>query len=449
MKIAITKKDKLLDLIQNKKWRLLKKEVEKLDQIKIVEIFEDIEVRDRLIIFRLLNNKQKREVFKQLTHDNQLEVINGLAENPKRVSTFLNNIGPDDRTAFLGDLPQEVAHEFINLLSPDQKEVAHRLLAYPKESIGRLMTTEFLAIKADLTVEEAFDHLREHGKKSETLNIIYIVDDNFNLIDDITIKELILAKSTEIVNNLIDHKFIYLNAKDDQETAIQVFKDYDRSALPVIGETGKLLGIVTFDDVMDVAERESSEDFQKFGSFKKTIANPLKARIVDLYKSRVFWLMALVFMNVFSGAALASFEDVIEQFVGLVFFLPLLIDSGGNAGSQTATLMVRSLAMGDVKIADWGKLIGKELVVSILLGITMAAGVSLVASFRAPDIIFVVAATMLLTVLVGSVVGLILPFIFTRMKLDPAAASAPLITTIADISGVVIYFSIASWYLGF
>lgn len=332
MKITITRKDKLLDLIENKKWRILKKEVEKLDSIKIVEIFEGIAVNNRLIIFRLLSTKQKRKVFKQLPHDNQLEVINGLAENPKRVSRFLNNIGPDDRTAFLEELPQEVATQFIELLSPEQKTVAKQLLAYPKGSIGRLMTTEFLTIKANLTVEEAFKHIRKHGKKSETLNFIYIVDEQFNLIDDIRIKELILADPSEIIANLIDYKFVYLNANDDQETSIQVFKDYDRGALPVVGETGKLLGIVTFDDVMDVAEEESSEDFHKFGAMRNTISNPLKVRIADLYKSRVFWLMALVFMNVFSGAALSSFEDIIEQFVGLVFFLPLLIDSGGNAG---------------------------------------------------------------------------------------------------------------------
>lgn len=448
MEITFTKKDKLLKYLKNRKWRLLKAEIEKFESVKLVEIMEELELNDKLIIIRLLNNNQKSDVFKQLTHDNQLEIINGLAENTKRLSLFLNNIEPDDRTAFLEDLPKEVAQIFINLLSPDQKAIANRLLGYPKDSIGRLMTTEFIAIHANLTVKEAFDHLREFGQNSETLNVIYIIDEHFKLIDDITIKELILAEENEIVSDLIDRQFVYLNANDDQESAIQVFKDYDRLALPVIGESGKLLGIVTFDDVMDVAEKESSEDFHKFGAVRKSIANPLKARVFELYKNRVFWLMALVFMNVFSGAALASFEDIIEQFVGLVFFLPLLIDSGGNAGSQTATLMVRSLAMGDVKMADWGKLIAKELLVSLLLGVTMAAGVSLVASFRAPDIIFVVAATMMLTVLVGSVVGLILPFIFTRLKLDPAAASAPLITTIADISGVVIYFSIASWYLG-
>src|SRR5690554_5591645 len=227
------------------------------------------------------------------------------------------------------------------------------------------------------------------------------------------------------MEELIDYQFVSLSASEDQEEAIKVFKDYDRVALPVVGRDGVLLGIVTFDDIMDVVDEESSEDFQKFGAFQSAVNNPLKARVFDLYKNRVVWLVALV------------------------FFLPLLIDSGGNAGSQTATLMIRSLAMGDVKLSDWYKLIGKELLVSLSLGITMAVGVSLVASYRAPEVVIVVSLTMILTVLMGSVVGLLLPFIFTRLKLDPATASAPLITSIADISGVLIYFGIASWWFGF
>jgi magnesium transporter len=215
-----------------------------------------------------------------------------------------------------------------------------------------------------------------------------------------------------------------------------------------VNAEGVLIGIVSVDDIMDVVEEESTEDFHKFGAFQKPITNPLNARIFSLYKNRIVWLVALVFMNIFSGAALSSFENVIQTVVSLVFFLPLLIDSGGNAGSQTATLMIRSLAIGDVKLNDWYRLIGKEMLVSLLLGVTMAVAVAAVASFRAPEIVMVVAGTMILTVLIGSLIGLLLPFVFTKLKLDPATASAPLITSVADICGVLIYFSIASWYFG-
>ena len=247
----------------------------------------------------------------------------------------------------------------------------------------------------------------------------------------------------------MDNQFVSLNANDDQETAVKIFRDYDRVALPVINADCVLIGIVTVDDIMDVANEESTEDFHKFGSFQTAVANPLKARVFSLYKNRIFWLLALVFMNVFSGAAISSFESVIQSVVSLVFFLPLLIASGGNAGAQSATLMIRSLALGDVKLSDWYRLIVKELFVSLLLGVTMAIGVAIVASLRAPEIIMVVSITMVLTVITGSLIGLLLPFIFTRMKLDPATASAPLITSVADISGLIIYFSIATWYFGF
>ncbi|HZH87514.1 MAG TPA: magnesium transporter [Brumimicrobium sp.] len=442
-------RSELVSLIKIQEWKALKYEVGKLDAFDVVKLFEELSERDKIIIFRLLNNQQTKEVFKMLSHQKQQEIIDGLAENATKITRLLNDIEPDDRTAFLAELPGEVAQKLIQQLSPEQRAITNQLLGYPKDSVGRLMTTEYVAVRPEFTVDEAFKHIREFGQDSETLNVIYVVDENWKLIDDLRIKELILANPNQIVDELINHQFISLNASDDQEEAIKLFKNYDRIALPVVSEEGVLIGIVTFDDIMDVADEESSEDFHKFGAIRTAIANPLKARIFELYKNRVVWLLALVFMNLFSGAALASFEDVIQSVVALVFFLPLLIDSGGNAGSQTATLMIRSLAMGDVKLSDWYKLIGKELVISLLLGLTMAIGVSLVASYRAPEVVIVVTLTMVLTVLMGSMVGLLLPFLFTKLKLDPATASAPLITSIADISGVLIYFSIASWWFGF
>jgi magnesium transporter len=219
-------------------------------------------------------------------------------------------------------------------------------------------------------------------------------------------------------------------------------------ALPVTDSDGILLGIVTFDDIMDVEEEETTEDFHKFGSFQEAIINPLKARAVFMYQKRILWLTVLVFMNIFSGIAIAGFENVIQSMVSLIFFLPLLIGSGGNAGSQSATLMIRSLATGEVEAKDWIRLASKELLVSLLLGVTMAAGVSLIAIFRDPQIIPVVALTMVITVMAGSLVGLTIPFVFTKLKIDPATASAPLITSVADILGVWIYFSLAAWVFG-
>lgn len=441
-------KTNFLELIEDKNWKTLKKSINELVTDEVVELFDEISENDKIILFRLLKRKLAKEVFEMLSHEEQDEIIQGFAENYKKISNLLNDLEPDDRTALFEELPGQVTQQLLVLLSPEERSMTDQLLGYPKESIGRLMTPEFVAVKPDYTVAKAFEHIRKFGRDSETLNVVYVVDKNWKLIDDIRIRDLIFAKPEASIEELIDYHFVSLNATDHQETAIRLFRDSDRVALPVINDEGILLGIVTVDDIMDVAEEESTEDFHKFGAFQSAISNPITAKVWSLYKNRVVWLVALVFMNVFSGAALASFEDLIASMVSLVFFLPLLIDSGGNAGSQSATLMIRFLAVGEIKKSDWYKLIGKEFIVSFLLGITMAFSVALVAGYRAPEIAAVVAVTMIITVMNGSLIGMVLPYIFTKLKLDPATASAPLITSIADISGVIIYFSIATWYFG-
>ncbi len=434
-------------LIENKDWKALKGALNAYDSIQIAELIEDCSEGEEIIYFRLLGRMQAKDVFQLLSHDIQEQIIEGLANNVQTLSNLLNDIEPDDRTAFFEELPGTVTQRLMQLLSPEERNITTQLLGYPEDSIGRLMTPEYVAVKPHFTIEQTFNHIRKFGRDSETLNVIYVVSDDWKLVDDLRIKEIILAYPTRKIEDLTDNRFVALNVLDDQETAIRAFSDYDRVALPVVDDEGILLGIVTVDDIMDVVEEESTEDFHKFGSFQSAITNPLKERVIDLYKNRIVWLVALVFVNIFSGAAIASFGDTISAYVSLVFFLPLLIDSGGNAGSQSATLMIRSLATGDVELSDWYKLIGKELLVSLLLGVTMAVGVALIASIRSPEIIWVASLTMVLIVVTGSLIGMLLPFIFTTLKLDPATASAPLITSITDICGVVIYFSVASWLL--
>jgi len=430
--------------IRKKSWKELQSAMDELDYLQLAEAINRGSGFEVIVLFRFLSRELAKEVFQELSHDKQEEIVNGLAQHASKVADLLNDMEPDDRTAFLGELPGEVAQRLMQLLTPDNREIATRLLGYPEDSIGRLMTPEYVAVKPHFTVEDTLAHIRKYGHDSETLNVIYVVDDNWQLIDDIRIREIILASPEQRISDLIDYKFTSLNAFDDQETAVSAFKMYDRVVLPVLDTTGTLLGIVTIDDVFEVAEEEETEDFHKFGAVQDAIVSPLQASVSFLYKKRVFWLTALVFVNVFSGAIIQNFENVLERTLSLVFFLPLLIDSGGNAGSQSATLMIRALAMGDVEIRDWTKLLGKEILVSLLLGLTMALGVSFVSAFRAPEIMLVLAVTMTLIVIVGSLIGMLLPFIFTRLKIDPATASAPLITSLADILGVLIYFTVAS-----
>lgn len=435
------------ELIEKKQWKTLRSELSILEELSIAELIEQLEEGDDVLIFRLLSNQRAKNTFQLLSHEKQEQIIEGLAKNTNKLAALLNDLDPDDRTAFFEELPGQVSQRLIQLLSPEERKIAIQLLGYPEESIGRLMTPEFVAVKSSFSVGQTLDHIRKFGHNSETLNVLYIVDNAWKLIDDVKIRDIILAHPDQPVSELMDKRFVSLNAYDDQETAVRIFKDHDRVALPVTDSDGILLGIVTFDDIMDVEEEETTEDFHKFGAFQEAIVNPLKAGVTFMYKRRILWLTVLVFMNIFSGAAIASFENVIESMVSLMFFLPLLIGSGGNAGSQSATLMIRSLAVGDVEMKDYVRLIGKEFIVSLLLGITMAAGVSIIASFRAPEVIIVVTVTMILTVMAGSMIGLTVPFIFTKLKIDPATASAPLITSIADIFGVWIYFSMAAWML--
>ena len=442
-------KNNFRELIRKKDFRTLKVSVNQMNNVQLAKIIEEMSSTEEIIMYRLLDRRLSKEVFKHLSTNKKKQIIQGLLENDLKLSNLINDIEPDDRTAFFEELPKDVTESLLQLLTEEEREIAIKLLGYPKDSIGRLMTPEYIAMKAEDSISDTLLYFRKFGKDSETLNVIYAVDQDWKLIGEVRIKSLLLASPEQTIGEIMEKNFIALNPKEDQEIAVKIFKDYDRVALPVVDEVGKIIGITTFDDIMDIEEEESTEDFHKFGAFLSAVSNPLKERIFNLYKQRILWLLALVFMNIFSGTAIASFEDVLQATVSLVFFLPLLIDSGGNAGAQSATLMIRSLAMGDVKITDWYKLIGRELLVSMLLGVTMALAVSLMASFRAPEIVMVVAATMVLIVMTGSVIGMLLPFIFTKLKLDPATASAPLITSISDICGVLIYFSIASWYLGF
>jgi len=439
---------KLQEIIDNKDWKSLKEKISEFESWELAELIENLPEEEDVIVFRFLPRFLAKATFQDLSHEKQEQIIEGLAKNVNKITALLNDLDPDDRTAFLEELPGAVTKRLIQMLSPDERKIATKLLGYPEDSIGRLMTPEFIAVEPHFTIAETLDYIRSHCQDSETLNIVYVIDKDLHLLDDIPIRKIILAGPEQKISEIMDNRVTALNVLDDQEEAIAIFKDTNMVALPVVDSDLVLLGIVTVDDVMDLVEEETTEDFHKFGAVQDAVLNPMKARIYTLYKQRVFWLTTLVFMNIFSGAAIAHFGDVIQKSVSLLYFLPLLIGSGGNAGAQSATLMIRSLAIGDVGTKDWLKLLSKEFSVSLLLGLTMAAGVSVIASFRAPNILFVVSITMVCTVITGSLIGMLLPFIFTKLKLDPATASAPLITSLADISGVIIYFTFATFLLG-
>jgi len=432
-------------LIEERRWAELRGVLATWVAPEVADLLTELKKEERVLAFRSLARAQGAEVFSHLGPDEQNRLLRELSDRETR--DLLGDLPPDDRTHLLEELPGQATQRLLGLLSPEDLEEARWLLGYPEDSVGRLMTPDYVAVDPAWSVAEALDHIRAKGVDSETINRIFVVDAGWRLLDDIELRRFILAPPEARVSEIMDHAVISIPASADREEAVQLIRRYDQVALPVIDSDGVLLGIVTVDDVLDVAEAEATEDFHKVGSVDPIRTSLLDAPVQFLYQRRIGWLMVLVFMNIFSGAGIAAFEDVIAASVALVFFLPLLIDSGGNAGSQSATLMIRALATGDVRMGDWMQLAGKELAVASLLGITMALAVSLVSAFRAPEVLPVVAATMVIIVIWGSLIGMSLPFVLTRLGRDPATASAPLITSLADISGVLIYFSMASRFL--
>ena len=342
----------------------------------------------------------------------------------------------------------------VNTLSqPRQQAQARRdgLLQpgfYPEGSAGALMSSEYSCIVSGLTATQAIDMLRREAADAETIYQSYVLDEQGNLLGTLSLRELILAAPDRPIERLMVQPVLSVNTDTPQEQVARLIREYDLLALPVLDPRGQLVGIVTCDAALDVMVDEATEDFHKGASIGTHIGNLKSATVGLLYRKRVFWLVLLVFGNLFSGAGIAAFEDTIAAHIALVFFLPLLVDSGGNAGAQSATLMVRALATGEVVMRDWLSLLGRECGVALALGATMAAAVASLGVLRGgPDIALIVASSMLIIVLLGSLIGMSLPFLLSQLKLDPASASGPLVTSIADAAGVLVYFGIASQVL--
>ncbi len=399
-----------------------------------------------------------KETFKRLSHDEKEDIIEGLAVNINVVTSLLNDLDPDDRTAFFEELPGEVSQRLMQILSDEEREITTKLLGFPKDSIGRLMTPEYVAVRPYYTVEQAINHIRKFGRDSETLNVIYIVDDNWKLIADIRIKEIILASANQTIGELSDNRLISLNAYDDQEVAVKIFSDHDRVALPVTDTNGTLLGIVTIDDVMDVAEEESTEDFQKFGGTEGLDLSYTKTSLTEMVRKRAGWLVVLFLGEMLTASAMGHFDEEIEKAVVLALFVPLIISSGGNSGSQAASLIIRALALGELKLKNWWYVMRKEILSGLLLGSILGViGFTRIFIWQELGlydygeywvwVALSVSVSLIFIVLWGTFSGSMIPLMLKKIGLDPATASAPFVATLVDVTGLIIYFSIAAMFL--
>ncbi|RPD51262.1 MULTISPECIES: magnesium transporter [Chitinophagaceae] len=372
---------------------------------------------------------------------------------PVKTAELLNELPADDRTAFLEELPSSVVRELIKLLDPQERKITLSLLGYPENSVGRLMTPDYVYVYEHNTIAEVLDIIRRVGKNSETIDVIYVINQKGDLLDDIRIREFILNDPKTKVSELMDERVIALNAFDDQEVANEAFKMNNRVALPVVSNSNKLLGIVTIDDVLWVASEEFSEDMQKIGGTEALEFPYLEMPLFKLFKKRVIWLMVLFVGEMMTISAMHQFEDEIAKVVILATFIPLIISSGGNSGSQAATLIIQAMALGEITIKDWWRIMRREIFSGLLLGTTLCImGISVIVTWNFVSdtlgqyylaLAFTIGLSLIGVVLWGTLMGSMLPLLLKRLGADPATSSTPFVATLVDVTGLIIYFSIA------
>lgn len=370
-----------------------------------------------------------------------------------QAASLLRSLSPDDRTQFLQDLPREVVDELVKLLPYEDRTLTLTLLGYPKDSIGRLMTPDYIAVGMDWTIERVMNHIKKYEYDSETISVIYVIDEEGKLLDDIKLTEFLFKPWDLTIQEVADKQFIALFVYDNENVAISAFKQHDRIALPVIDEKGILLGIVTIDDILRLTNKEATEDIQKIGGTEALDEPYLLSPFLDLMSKRVRWLVILFIGEMFTATAMGYFEDAIEKAVVLSLFLPLIISSGGNAGSQASTLIIRAMALGEVKLKDWWKVLKREIYSGIFLGtilgtigffrVTIWSTFSDIYGAHWLLIAITIGLSLIGVVLWGTLTGGILPLILKRLGADPATSSAPFVATLVDVFGVVIYFLIA------
>jgi magnesium transporter len=421
--------------------------LEDVHPVDIAELISGLDPEAAWTVLEQLARDRAASVFAYLDTDVQVALAQS-AQHHSRLGEIASRMGADDRADFYKELPPEQQQALLPLLAQAEREDIRSLASYEEGTAGALMTSAYASLPENLTAAQALEMLRAEAPSRETIYRAYVVDGERRLVGSLRLQDLILAQPRTGIGQIMDRNTLTVRIDDDQEEVARKIARYDILALPVLDADDRLVGIVTYDDAMDVLQEEATEDFHKSGTVQGLSQSIANAPIGMLYRARVMWLVVLVFGNIFSSAGIAAFEETIEAHVALVFFLPLLIGSGGNAGAQAATLMVRGMSTGDVALSDWGRLVGRELLVAVPLGLTMAAAVSLIGYLRGGiEIAWIVTLSMTLIVIIGSLIGMCLPFILSRSKLDPATASAPLVTSIADAVGVLIYFAIATLVL--
>ncbi|MBO9672384.1 MAG: magnesium transporter [Sphingobacteriaceae bacterium] len=443
--------EEIQELLEKENDRALKQCLDQLNISDVEELIDELPQHAAKFIETLSLNRAVN-VFRILDFPTQERIIKKLSGN--KLNQIIKDLPPDDRTALFSELKGDVVKKMITLLPPEERKESLALLGYKEDSIGRLMTPDYIAVKPEWSITRVLAHIRRYGKNSETIDVVYVINKDGVLLDDIRIREVLLADPEAIIGELTDKRFIALKANDPQEDAINIFRMNNRVALPVVDENNILLGIVTVDDILWIANEEYTEDMHKIGGTEALDEPYLDIPILKLVKKRAGWLIVLFLGEMLTATAMQHFEIELEKAVVLSLFIPLIMSSGGNSGSQASTLIIQAMALGEVTIAEWWRVMRRELVSGILLGIILGTiGFTRIVTWQELHLYnygphwFLIATTIFFTlvgiVLWGSLIGSMMPIILKKLKLDPATSSAPFVATMVDVTGIVIYFSVA------
>ncbi len=437
------------EMLRNKQTRDARATLKELQTPEIVDILVELDPAYRAIAFRLLPRDVAADAFTELPSDQQAQLQDELTN--EQLAQMFNEMDPDDRAELFDEMPGQLAAQLLAMMRPEERRSTQIILGYPPESVGRLMTPEYLSLRPEWTVTEALEHIRKEGEDAETVHILYVTDDRRRLLDEIRIRELLLVDPQTKISDLMDDSAVSLNARDDREEAVRMMERYDLSVLPVVDRDNVLVGIVTFDDVADVAEVENTEDFHKAAAVAPLTAPYMEASIVTVFRARGGWLAILFFGQLLTATAMERFETQLEALITLAIFIPLIISSGGNSGSQATSLIIRAMAVGEVTLRDWWRVMRREALVGLMLGVFLA----IIGLFRVTlwqwlgffdygaDYVLIaltVAVALVGVVSWGSLVGSMLPFLLRRVGFDPATSSAPFVATFVDVTGLLIYF---------
>ncbi|AOY76185.1 magnesium transporter [Clostridium formicaceticum] len=441
--------EKILELIERKKFAVLKEELKEMRAVDVAEIFDEIDKKNSVILFRLLTKDDAAEIFSYLSTQQRKDIVSAIHET--QLKEIIEELYFDDMIDFLEEMPANFIKRILTSATEEERKLINQFLRYPENSAGSLMTIEYVDLKKEMTVKEALGHIKKTGVDKETIYTCYVLNEKRKLEGIVSLRKLVLLEDDLLIADVMNEDFISTKTLDDQEEIAVLFKKYDLLTLPVVDKENRLVGIITIDDIMDVIDQENTEDFQKMAAMEPTEEEYLDAGVFSLARRRIFWLLLLMVSATFTEGIIGRFEDVLQAVAILAASIPMLMDTAGNAGSQSSTLIIRGMALGEIELGDYLKVFWREFRVSLVVGVFLGTFnfVRMLLLVKAGlNIAITVSSTLVLTIMMAKIVGGTLPILAKKMKLDPAIMAGPMITTIVDALALIVYFNIATLLLG-